>query len=242
MIYTSLDNERIKNIKKLQNKKFRDIEKLFLVEGDHLVKEAYNAGLLKTLIVLENYEFSLEVEKITCSEKVMRYLSELDNYKKVMGICYKKEDEIKGNRILALDGVQDPGNLGTIIRSAVAFNIDTILLSKECVDLYNSKVIRACQGMNFHINIVITDLKEALLSLKDYKIYGTKVDGGSSIKNITKEDKFVIVMGNEGNGVSSEILDLCNDYIYIDMNEKCESLNVAVATSIILYELDKGSE
>ena len=239
MIYSSIDNEKIKMIKKLQTKKFRDIDNLFIVEGDHLVKEAYNAGLLKTLIIEEDYEFSLEVEKMYCTSKVMKYLSELDTPKKVMGVCLKRNNKVTGNRILALDGVQDPGNLGTIIRSAVAFNVDTIILSEECVDLYNSKVIRASQGMLFHINIVIGNLKEILSSLNDYKIYGTKVDGGTSLDNILVPEKFVIVMGNEGNGMSNEISNICDNYIYIDMNSNCESLNVAVATSIILYELRK---
>ncbi len=240
MVYTSIDNDKIKQIKRLQVKKNRDNEGLFLVEGDHLVKEAYDTGLLKTLIVEENYDFNLEVDKIYCSSKVMKYLSELDTPKKVIGVCYKKNNEVTGNKILALDEIQDPGNLGTIIRSAVAFNIDTILLSKTCVDVYNSKVVRASQGMIFHINIVICDLKDTLNKLKDFNIYGTKVTNGVSVKNVNKDSKYVIVMGNEGNGVSKEILDICNNYIYIDMNNNCESLNVAVATSIILYELDRG--
>ena len=144
-----------------------------------------------------------------------------------------------GDRILILDGIQDPGNLGTIIRSSVAFNIDSIVLSKDSVDLYNSKVIRATQGMIFNINIIQKDLLEFIPLLKDYKIYGTKVNGGKSLKNVEKVKKFAIIMGNEGQGVKKDILDMCSDYIYIDMNKSCESLNVGVATSIILYELDK---
>lgn len=242
MVYTSTDNEKIKNIKKLHNKKDRDEENLFIVEGDHLVIEAYNKGMLKTLIVEEDYAFDLAIDKIVCNSKVMKYLSELDTPKKVMGICLKPNNKIEGNHILALDGVQDPGNLGTIIRSAVAFNIDTIILSKNCVDIYNSKVIRASQGMIFYVNIVICDIAEMFTKLKDYKFYGTKVDGGTSIKKLNINDKYVIIMGNEGNGVSEEILSSCDEYLYIDMNSNCESLNVAVATSIILYEINKGCD
>ena len=158
-----------------------------------------------------------------------------------MGICKKIEEKEIGKKLVILDGVQDPGNLGTIIRSSVAFNIDTIILSKTCVDLYNSKVLRATQGMIFNINIIERDLEEIIPKLKEnnYKVYGTKVNGGKSLKDIEKTDKFAIIMGNEGNGVKPEILDMCSDYIYIDMNKSCESLNVGVATSIILYELDK---
>jgi TrmH family RNA methyltransferase len=131
--------------------------------------------------------------------------------------------------------------LGTIIRSALAFNIDTILLSNECVDVYNSKVLRSAQGNNFHINIIRCDLVEEINKLKqnEYKIYGTNVINGIDVKNVSTTEKYAIIMGNEGSGVSKDIQKLCDENIYINMNKNCESLNVAVATSIILYELNK---
>lgn len=175
------------------------------------------------------------------TNNVKNYLSELESPTNVIGVCNKKEGVIKGNRIVYLDCIQDPGNLGTIIRSCVAFNIDTLILSKDTVDLYNSKVIRASQGLIFHLNIVIADINEFILKLKTdgYKIYGTKVTHGKSLKTIEKVSKFVIIMGNEGNGISEVSSEVCDEYLYIEMNDKCESLNVGVATSIILYELDK---
>lgn len=241
MVYTSVDNKKIKEIKKLQTKKYRDMEGLFFIESEHLVEEAYKLGLLKTLIVLENTPYTLDVETMVINETVQKYLSELECPKSVMGVVSKIPNKEIGKRVLALDDIQDPGNLGTIIRSAVAFNIDTILLSKNSVDPYNSKVIRSSQGMIFNINIIICDLTEMLTSLKnqDYTIYGTKVDGGNIIKDVEVNDKFVIIMGNEGQGVKKENLALCDKYLYIKMNDRCESLNVAIATSIILYELDK---
>ncbi len=241
MIYTSVDNDRIKDIHKLQTKKYRDITDTFIVEGEHLVEEAYKAGLLKLVIKGEDVILTkdYDVETITCNHKVMRFLSELDTPNKVLGVCNKKNGIIKGNKILVLDNVQDPGNLGTIIRSGVAFNVSTIILSEGCVDLYNSKVVRASQGMLFSSNIVIGDIKEFLDTLENYTIYGTKVDGGEELQTISRDEKQVIIMGNEGKGVRTEILDMCDKYLYINMNKNCESLNVAVATSIILYELDK---
>ena len=239
MIYTSTNNDYIKRIKKLNNKKYRDVYNEFLIEGEHLVLEAYKNGILKELILEESSNFKLDVKTSYVSSNVLKYISELDNPSSIIGICKKIEEKDIGNKIVILDGVQDPGNLGTIIRSSVAFNIDTIVLSEECVDLYNSKVIRATQGMLFNINIIKRDIKEFINTLKDYKIYGTKVNGGKSLKSIEKVEKFAIIMGSEGQGVSSDILDMCSDYIYIDMNKNCESLNVGVATSIILYELDK---
>ena len=241
MLYTSIENKRIKNIKKLYNKKYRDEFNEFLIEGEHLVLEAYKKGILKELILEEGTDFKLEVDTSYVSNSVLKYISELSNPSKIIGICKKLEAKEIGEKIVILDGIQDPGNLGTIIRSSVAFNIDTIVLSKDTVDLYNPKVLRATQGMIFNINIIERDLNEFVPLLKDnnYKIYGTKVNGGKSLKNVEKCKKFAIIMGNEGSGVKPSILDMCSDYIYIDMNSSCESLNVGVATSIILYELDK---
>ena len=240
MVYSSIENKKIKDIKKLNQKKYQ-IDN-FIVEGEHLVNEAYKKGLLKTLIVEETSDFSLDVETLYVTENILKYISELDNPQKIMGICKKIiPNENLGNKILILDKVQDPGNLGTIIRSAVAFNVDTIILSEDTVSIYNSKVIRASQGMLFHINIKIGNLKEEIDNLKrqNYKIYSTDVNNGKSLKSLEKIDKFAIIMGNEGNCVSDEINKLSDEYIYINMNENCESLNVAIATSIILYELDK---
>ena len=241
MVYSSIDNKKIKDIKKLNQKKYRDIEGLFLIEGEHLVIEAYKSGYLECVILEENTSFDIDCETIYVTDKVLKYISELDNPQKIMGICKKIDSNTIGDKVIILDGIQDPGNLGTIIRSAVAFSFDTIILSKNTVDLYNSKVVRASQGLIFYPNILIKDLKNTIIELKNdgYSIIGTKVDGGVDIKSINVKNKFALVMGNEGNGVSKEILDLCSDYAYIKMDSRCESLNVGVATSILLYELNK---
>ena len=241
MLYTSIENKKIKDIKKLNTKKYRDKVGMFLVEGEHLVLEAYKTGCLVELLLEENQIFPLDVETNYISNNVLNYISELDTPQKVIGICKKNNNEKLGNKILILDDIQDPGNLGTIIRSCVAFNIDTIILSDNSVDLYNSKVIRASQGLLFHINILRYNLMNILPKLKDekYYIYGTKVTHGNSLKSLKKENKFAIIMGNEGNGMHEEISELCDSFIYIEMNESVESLNVGVATSIILYEFSK---
>lgn len=241
MIYTSINNDHIKEIKKLNQKKYRDLNNKFIVEGEHLVLEGIKNNLVEEVLILEDLPNKYNVKTNYVSLNVLKYITELDNPAKIIGICKKKNDVIKGNHILILDNIQDPGNLGTIIRSAVAFNIDTIILSKIGVDLYNSKVIRATQGMIFNINIVTSDLKEEVNKLKEkgYKILTTRVDGGKLIRNLEKNDKFAIIIGNEGQGVSKELQNLSDEFIYIKMNEKCESLNAGVATSIILYELSR---
>ena len=169
----------------------------------------------------------------------MKKLSSLTTPPGVIGVCKKlKEKDLTGN-ILILDGVQDPGNLGTIIRSAVAFNVDTIITSDDTVDLYNEKVLRATQGMIFHINIIRGKLVPIIEKLKEdgYKIYVTDVTSGRDIKNINSSERIALVMGSEGNGVRDEVKMLSDDIVHIHMNEKVESLNVAVATSILLYEI-----
>ena len=240
MLYSSIDNKKIKELKKLNQKKYRDLTGTFLVEGKHLVKEAYKAGCLKEILLEEDTKFTCDVETNYVTKSVMKYITSLDTPSNMVGVCIKKESKINGNKILILDELQDPGNLGTIIRSAVAFNIDTIVISKDSADVYSSKVLRASQGMIFNVNIVIADLKDTINDLKkeNYKILGTKVNGGKEIKTLEKALKFAIIVGNEGNGVKEELLNMCDNFIYIKMNDTCESLNVAVATSIILYELE----
>lgn len=241
MLYSSIENKKIKEIKKLYTKKYRDLNNLFIIEGEHLVQEAYKNGVLKEVLLEENIDLDIDVEKNYVTMNVLKYISELDTPNKIIGICEKIKEKEIGNKILILDDIQDPGNLGTIIRSAVAFNIDTIILSKNTVDLYNPKVLRATQGMIFNINIIVRNLNEYVLNLKQngYKIMSTKVTDGKDIKNVEKGEKFVIIVGNEGKGVQKDLIDISDEFIYITMNNNCESLNVGVATSIILYELSR---
>lgn len=239
MIVTSLENKEIKRITKLNSKKYRELEKEFIVEGEHLVEEAYKNGLLKKILLLENEDIKIDIEKLYVSYDVMKKISNLDTPPKIIGICSLLKEKEIGDKVLVLDGVQDPGNLGTIIRSGVAFNIDTIILSNDTVDIYNPKVIRSTQGMLFSINIIRNDIKEEIIKLKDknYSIYTTNVSNGIDIKEVEKSNQFVLIVGNEGNGVRKDISKLADYSLYINTNKNVESLNVAVATSIILYEL-----
>ncbi len=239
MLYSSLENPKIKELKKLKTKKYRDILGKFIIEGEHLINEAYNLGYLEEIYALEDYQCDLDVKVNYVTKEVLKYITDLET-PTIIGVAKKMEEKDIGDKLVILDDIQDPGNLGTIIRSSVAFNIDTIILSNNSVDLYNDKVIRASQGMIFKINIIRKDIIPFISKVKnEYHIYGTKVNGGNSLKKIEKQKKFAIIMGNEGKGMSSELDNLCDEFIYIDMNKECESLNVGVATSIILYELDK---
>jgi len=244
MLITSLENEKIKKYVRLKSKKYRDQEGLFLVEGFHLVEEAYKENLIDEMILIEGETCPYDCPFFYVTEEVMKKLTMMETPSSVMAVCHKKEMSTDlGSHLLLLDEIQDPGNLGTIIRSAKAFGIDTIILGDNCCDLYNPKVLRSTQGMAFHLNIIRENLATFILKLKKEKItiYGTKVDGGIDVytlSNIQKE-KYALVMGNEGNGVSNDILDLCDQYLYIPMNKEVESLNVGIATSILLYELNR---
>ena len=241
MLITSLNNEHIKELCKLNQKKYRDESDLFLIETKHLVLEAYKEGIVKELILEQNEIFPLDVPTTYVTKQILKKLTNTDNPSNVMAVVEKiKEKDDIGEKILILDHIQDPGNLGTIIRSAVAFNIDTIVLSKDTVDLYNPKVVRSNQGMMFHINIISRDPIKFIngLKKKDYKIIGTKVTNGKDVRDAKIYSHFALVIGNEGQGISNDIDNLCDEYLYIKMNENCESLNAGVAASILLYEIN----
>lgn len=236
MKITSLNNPKVVFWAKLKMKKYRDIEHLFIVESEHLVSEALKKGIVKEIITTEEKEY--EVPTYNVSTEIMKRISTLITPNKVMAVCeYLMPDDIKGN-ILLLDHIQDPGNLGTIIRSAVAFNFSTIIVSEDTVDFYNDKVIRSSEGMIFNINLVKDDLLSIIPVLKEkgYKIYGTDVKKGKNIKTIDNKE-CAIIIGSEGKGMSIEVKELCDDFIYINMSKTCESLNAAVASSIIMYEV-----
>lgn len=236
MELTSTSNELVKYLKKLQIKKYRDLEKLFLVEDEHLVNEALKLGIVKEIITTTNNKY--DVPTYYVNDKIMKFLSSQVSSSKVIAVCHTlKEKEIKGNLII-LDNLQDPGNLGTIIRSAVAFNFDTIVLGNTCVDLYNPKVVRSSEGMLFHVNIIRRDLNTFIDAIKDnYTLVTTDVVDGKDIKDINYKN-IALVIGNEGNGVSSDIASKCDEKVYIKMNDNCESLNAGVCASILMYEVN----
>lgn len=245
MLITSVDNKKIKRYVSLKTSKGRKEEGLFIVEGSHMCYEANKHGLLVDLIVLENTDISFNYpDEITyVTSNVLKKVSNLSNPTGIIGICkIVDNNEIIGNHILILDEVQDPGNIGTIIRSSKAFNVDTIILSNNSCDIYNDKVLRSTQGMIFNMNIIYGDLLEIISRLRDngYTILGTNVNNGVDVRDI-KVSKYALVMGNEGNGVHEGIQELCDKNLYIKMNSNCESLNVGVATSILLYELDRSN-
>lgn len=257
MEITSVNNEKIKNIKKLYNKKDRIKENKYIIEGIKIVEEAYLANqafdsIIICLDIYNNVGINKSVtdklineleEKITyVSENVFKSLSDTVTPQGIMAVLKINEDINEFTQdILFLDRVQDAGNIGTILRTARAFGFNTVILNKGCGDIYNSKVIRSAMGNIFKLNILtLEDLGVKLLNnlkQKGYLIYVTSLDNAKSIYDIDYSYNKVIVVGNEANGVCEELIKLSNENITIPMQDNTESLNVGIATGIVLSEI-----
>ena len=236
----SIQNEKVKAWSKLKEKKTRDEEGLFLVEGDHLVEEALKYHLVKEVLTLENESYDVPTYQVT--SEIMKKLTEQQTPPRVIGVCQKLEEQEVSGSVLALDGIQDPGNLGTILRSAVAFDMKNIVLSPTCVDLYNPKVIRSTEGIFFSLNIIRTDLvsfiKKQKMSNAKYVVMGADMNG-EDVEKIDFPEPVILVIGSEGQGISTEVRECIDTFVRIPMTNACESLNAAVSASILLYERSK---
>jgi len=253
-IITSKDNEIIKNIRKLKEKKYRDLNSEYIVEGIKMIKEAITEeAVIKLIVVCEENANSgsidkkllYEIAKYECiyvSKKVFDLISEVKTPQGILAVIEKNnsEDKIdyKQDVIVVLDGIQDPGNLGTILRTIDSVGLNQVIVSKETADAYNPKVVRSTMGAIFRVNIIESEnLIDTLKNMKKhkYKVMATSLETPNSIYDVEYNRK-VIVIGNEANGVSQEILDYADEKIKIPMLGKTESLNASVATAVILYE------
>lgn len=244
----SVQNARVKQLKKLQTKKGRDKEQLFLIEGLHLVEEALKQhGIVQEIWIEEQKKFNLPllhetIPMIEVTKAVMNVISTVEKPQGIVAVCKKAKKDFQiecGKTYVLVDKVQDPGNIGTIIRTADARGIDAVILNEGTVDIYNDKVIRSTQGSLFHLPIVYLPLERVIIELKQVGIpvYGTSLLNGVDYQQVEKQDAFALLVGNEGNGVSKELLTLTTKNLYIPIYGQAESLNVAVATGILLYSL-----
>ena len=253
-VITSKDNELIKHIKKLKDKKERDQSNEYIIEGIKLIKEAIQENAkIKQIIICDDCERTESIEKdsmyeiakqncIYVTNKVFNSITEVTNPQGILAIIEKqnKEEQIDTTQeiILALDDIQDPGNLGTILRTADSIGLTQILVSKGTADCYNPKVVRSTMGAIFRVKIIeCEDLEKTLKEMKKhkYEITVTSLQTENSIYDINYNKKAVVI-GNEANGVRKEIQDMADKKIKIPMLGKTESLNASVATGIILYE------
>ncbi len=251
-IISSKDNEIVKSIRKLKEKKYRDIENSYVIEGIKLIKEAIEEkAVIKQIVVCEEFSDE-EVDKDTMFElarhnlvyvtkSVFNIITDVKTPQGIIAVVEKKQNEdanYKEDIIIALDDIQDPGNLGTILRTIDSANLKQIIVSKNTVDVYNPKVVRSTMGAIFRINVVEADnLKEELENAKanGYKVMVTTLDAKKNIYN-ADYNKTVIIIGNEAKGVSKEIKDIADEKVIIPMLGKTESLNASVAASIMIYE------
>ena len=224
-----LSNSEVKYINKLYLAKYRKEENKFVVEGKHLILEAKKAGVL-----LEAYTTDENFEGELISESSMKKVCKTNTIVNALGICKLFTNHKLTDKILVLDAIQDPGNLGTLMRSAKAFGFDTILLGRGTVDIYNDKVIRSSQGAIFKLNFINDNIKDFINEHPEYEFYGTDVRTGVEAEAIKPNKKIALILGNEGNGMQEELKSLTKANIYIPLINT-ESLNVSVAGSILMY-------
>ena len=233
----SVNNEKVKYFKRLRDKKYILEEKKYIVESEHLVEEAYKSGLLLEVITSKS-NVNYDIKTTLVSEKVLKSISLLPSVPNIMGVVkYKEDNKIIGKKIVLLDNVQDPGNVGTIIRSALAFNVNTVILSNDSVNLFNDKMIRSSEGTIFKMNVIKMDLRSAIEKIHSLgiKVYYADMNGTIDLDN-AKINDYALVLGSEGKGISDYIKELSDESINIPMNNLCESLNVSVTGGIIMYK------
>ena len=234
----SVNNPKIKARAKLSRKKERDASGLFCAEGEHLVREALAAGIVEVILTLGRIPFDF-ANVIEVSPQVLSKLSSSVSGTDVIAICRMEEKPVlKKERLLLLDGVQDPGNLGTLIRTAQSFGYDAVYCSRETCDFYNDKVIRSTQGALFHIPVFRADLEELCRSLQSegIAVIATTLRSACPLKQLKRPAKHALILGNEGSGVSEILQSLADERVRIEM-DGFESLNVAAAGGIMMYEL-----
>lgn len=253
-VITSKDNELVKNIKKLKEKKYRDLNNQFIVEGIKIVAEAIEENAdIDCIVICEDCvndgsidkKILYEIAKFKCiyvTEKIFDTLTDVTNPQGILAVINRKNTETNidytADFIVVLDGIQDPGNLGTILRTVDSANLKQIVVSKETADSYNPKVVRSTMGGIFRVNIIKSDnLAEQLKQMQKhgFEIVVTSLDTNNSIYDINYNKK-VVVIGNEANGVSKEIQELADKKVIIPMLGKTESLNAGVAAGIMIYE------
>ena len=246
---TSLQNPLVKYLSKLNTPTSRRSERLFLIEGRKLCEEALNNGLEICYCLCGDDSAALELcnrclsaQKFLVSDSVIAKLSSAKTPQKIVmaaRIPDESDTEIEGDIVLALDGISDPANLGSMLRTAEAFGVSHIFCSDQTVDLYSPKVLRGAMGSSFRVHVHRGDLVSALqiLHRDGYCIYSTALTGNDVLlHDVDFSSKCVIVIGNEGNGVSGEVLGLSERNILIPMKGKKESLNAAAAAAVVLWQ------
>ena len=229
---TSLQNSYIKELVALKSSKVKKEKNSFLIEGEDLVSLAYETKQLDLVIALEKQDDFLDIDQLIVTKPIIEKLSNNKSPSKIIGLAHYDRKQISGNKLIYLDNVQDPGNVGTIIRTALSFSYSGLVLSEGSASIYNEKVIQSSKGGVFKLPI-IEHLPLELLKKQGYKIVSTALHGAINYQEVNLEDKFVLVFGNEGQGISEETLKISDLLIKINMDH-IDSLNVAIAAGILM--------
>ena len=242
----SKSNNFYKTLNSLNKRKNRYKERKFLIEGKKVVEEAILSSVIINAIIykeskLEEVKIETNIDEYILNDSLFKELSSMENSEGIIALCeFLDEKEISGDNIVVLDKLNDPGNLGTIIRSSEAFGFNNILLTEGTVDIYNPKVLRGAMGSIFRQNIRYIDYEflEDLKS-KGYKIYAMALEDNSlNIQDIRYDDKIIVVIGNEANGISHRVKEIADDFVIIPMQGEIESLNAGVAASTAMFYFD----
>lgn len=246
IIIESNQNKIIKEVNSLKAKKERDKTCLFILEGKRLVDEIPNSWEIKYLLKAESYSEDINFENVyTVKDSLFEKISETVNPQGILAVCHIKEFDVtnvdysNSPFFVVLENVTDPGNMGTLIRTADAAGADGIFLSKGCVDIYNPKVIRATMGSIFHLpiyrNLNLMDLMEDFKN-NNVKTLAAHLKGTSTPYKVDMTTACAVIIGNEANGLSDEISEMASDLVKIPMPGKAESMNAGIAGGILIYE------
>lgn len=241
-----LTNLDIKLIKKLKNKKYRRSEGLFLVEGSKLCEEALNSSYtIKYTLTSNEFKYNDFPNVCIVDSKILESISTVETAQDIICVCEipTNTNSFPLGNSLILDGLQDPGNVGTLIRSAIAFNFEDIYFI-DCPDIYSEKIVRASMGAIFKIKPHIISRDELIANKKNIcDILLSAILNGKDLSEIHLISKRIgVIIGNEGNGVSKQLIDACDKTITLPMSGKIESLNASIAGSIIMFEIFKGEK
>lgn len=238
---TSADNKIYKQAKKLLSRSERYKTGLFMAEGRRIVQDAAEAGVVSHIFVSANYDGDLyEVDTYRVSDRMFSALSDTETTQGIIAVCKMKAydlSDINGDTLLVSDGVSDPGNLGTLIRTAECAGVSGAVLLKGTVDPYSPKVVRSTMGSVFRLPIYFAMAEDVKKYLSDYRLAVTVLDGYESLYDTAFDGKIAIVVGNEAHGVSAELIQMADLRLRIPMCGNAESLNASVAGGVVMYEI-----
>ena len=246
-LLSSLKNPKVLSWKALKDKKGRDSQNAFLVEGVRIVQEALSSSFeVQALLLREDYQpdyrLPADIPLYILPDHVFQSVCDTKTPQGIAAVLTRRTREADGPRLLALDGVQDPGNVGTIIRTADAAGFTGVLFSPECADLFSPKVLRATMGSIFRLGFsFLASLPEALEKLKKdgFSVLSSQLDGSPFYDRKDVSSSFVLIIGNEGNGVSEAVKAVATHRLCLPMRGGAESLNAAVAAGIMMYDLTR---